>query len=235
MHEYYYFNNLDYSIHITDDTKSLTPYTFLDNNMLWENDSILYFFKNIDKNKKCNIVDIGAQSGLYTLFAKYLPNSTFYSFEPFPKTYELLKKNIALNNITNVKTYNIGISNKKGSTVLNTCRSHNGLHTIGSNPIRFNDINPINIEIDTLDNIFYYHDICVDYIKIDTEGHEYFILQGGEKTIKKYRPMIQLEYNEINMQQCNVLPNELNNLIHDLGYKKIEMISEELYIAHESI
>ena len=89
--------------------------------------------------------------------------------------------------------------------------------------------------LDTLDNIFYDHDICVDYIKIDTEGHEYFILQGGEKTIKKYRPMIQLEYNEINMQQCNVLPNELNNLIHDLGYKKIEMISEELYIAHESI
>ena len=36
-------------------------------------------YKNnlIDKNKKVNIVDIGANVGLYSLYAKYLPNLQF--------------------------------------------------------------------------------------------------------------------------------------------------------------
>ena len=96
MHKYYYFNDPNYPIYITDDTKLLTPHTFLNDNTLWENDSITYFYKNIDKCKKINIVDIGAQSGLYSLYAKYLPNSTFYAFEPFPQTNDLLRKNISL-------------------------------------------------------------------------------------------------------------------------------------------
>ena len=142
-----------------------------------------------------------------------------------------MNDNIKLNNITNVQTYNIGLSDKKGKTILNVCLSQDGLNTMGANPLRFNDINPIEVEIDTLDNIFYNNNINVDFIKIDTEGYEYNILKGGEKTIKKYKPIIQLEFNETNMRQCNIRPEQLLNYINELGYKQHNLISEELIIV----
>jgi hypothetical protein len=114
---------------------------------------------------------------------------------------------------------------------LNTSKSHNGLHTLGKNIIRFNDAVPITIQVDTLDNIFYNNNIPVDFIKIDTEGWEYFILEGGEKTIQKYKPMIQLEWNNDNMKQCNVNMTEFSMYIDSIGYKKKNMIGDELFIV----
>ncbi len=230
----YFYNhrNPNCPIHVTNETLVVTPHTFHRNATMWEESSINYFYDCVPKDKPVNIVDIGAQSGLYTLYAKYLPNSQFYAFEPFPDTYKLLCDNIALNNITNVNTYNIGISNYKGETILNTSRSHNGLHTIGRNPLRFNDVVPIAINVDTLDNIFYNNDIPVDFIKIDTEGWEYFILKGGEKTIKKYKPFIQIEWCEVNMKQCNVNIEDLKRYIEDeMGYTAKMHISEELFLV----
>ena len=234
MFEYYYLNNKDYKFYITDEIKKITEHTFLDNSILWENKEIEYFYKNVDRNNNINILDIGAQSGLYTLFAKFLPNATFYSFEPFKLTYDLLCDNIKLNNINNVKTYNIGLSNKKEIAIFNTCISHNGLHTFGKNVLRFNDIKQIEIETDTIDNLFYNNNIPVDYIKIDTEGYEYYILKGGEKTIKKYKPYIQLEYNNVNIEQCNINPIDLDKLIEELEYVVINKESEEMTIVHKS-
>jgi len=171
-------------IYVTDETIKLTPYTFHKNGELWEQKSLYHFFSKID-NKNYNIVDIGGQSGLYSLYAKYLPNSTFYTFEPFTDTFKLLNDNLMLNKIANVRTYNIGLSNTSGLAILNTSISHNGLHTMGNTPLRFNDIKAIKIETDTLDNCFYHKNIQVDYIKIDTEGWEYNILKRRSIYYKK--------------------------------------------------
>jgi FkbM family methyltransferase len=230
MNLYYYFKDKNYPIYVSNDTLKLTSHTFLNNQEMWEESSIKYFYSKISREKSYNIIDIGAQSGLYTLFAKYLPNSNFYAFEPFKPTFNILNDNILLNNINNVKTFNIGLSNKKEELILNTCKSHNGLHTLGNNPLRFNDIEQIKIEVDTIDNLFYNNNIPVDFIKIDTEGWEYNILKGGVNTIKKFKPLIQLEWSENNMLQCNINENDLNQLIYELGYKKHNQISEELFI-----
>lgn len=205
--------------------------SFKKNNEIWEKKSLNYFYNLIDKNNKVNIVDIGASVGLYSLYAKYLPNSQFYSYEPYKFTYDLLNDNIKLNNISNIQTYNIGLSDKKEKTILNVCLPGDGLNTMGAIPLRFTDPFPIEVETDTLDNIFYNNNIKVDFIKIDTEGWEYNILKGGEKTIKTFKPIIQLEYNETNMRQCNIKPEQLLNYINELGYKQHNLIDEELIIV----
>ena len=228
---YLYFNNKNYPIKVTSETCELTKYTFMNDGSIWESNSMEYFFSLIDKKKSYNVVDIGAQSGSYTLYAKYLPMSTFYSFEPFPSSFRLLNDNIKLNNIKNVKTFNTAISNKGGSAILNTCINHNGLHTLGGNVCRFTDIKPIEISTTTLDSFFYDTDTKVDFIKIDTEGYEYYILQGGIKTINKYKPIIQLEWNKYNLIQCNVTEEMLDNIITELDYVKLSITNEELIIA----
>lgn len=227
---YYYFEDLNYPIKVTNETTQLTKFTFLEDGKMWESESIKNFYNLIDNRCDYNIIDIGAQSGSYTLFAKYLPLSTFYAFEPFPESFKLLNDNIKLNEITNVKTFNLGMSNEVGTTILNTCISHNGLHTIGNKLNRFSDVKSININTATLDSMFFDKNIKVDFIKIDTEGYEYYILKGGINTIKTYKPIIQLEWNKINMDQCNVTEEMLDNLINDLGYNKKFLIGEELLI-----
>jgi hypothetical protein len=103
---------------------------------------------------------------------------------------------------------------------------------MGDNPLRFNDIKPVEIDVNTLDNIFFNNNITVDYIKIDTEGYEYYILKGGINTIKKYRPIIQLEWNLINMEQCNVNENDFKELIKYLNYEIFNITNEEILIRY---
>ena len=226
---FHYFNDPSYPIQVTDETTSVTKYTFQSNGQLWENDSIQQFFSVVDRRKNCNIVDIGAQSGLYSLFAKFLPNATFYAYEPFPDTFRLLNDNLKLNGITNVKTFNLGVSNTMGESYLNTCRHHNGLHTMGDNLQRFEPGDNVRIKIQTktLDSMFSKVDIPVHYIKIDTEGWEYFILLGAKETIQKYHPAIQLEWNPVNMKQCGVNPELLRQVLNELNYHEVSTASEE--------
>lgn len=232
-HTYYYNKNLNYNFLITDETRKIATNCFFDNFSIWEDEQITIFYKLINSNEKINIIDIGANVGLYSLYAKFLPNATFYAYEPVPLNFKLLNDNILLNNINNVKTFDIAISNEKKTSIMNLCKSHCGLHTLGNNPLRFNDIEQISVNTDTLDNLFYDKNIKIDFLKIDTEGYEFYILKGGINTIKTYKPIIQIEYSVQNMNQCNITENELCKLIEDLDYKIINRYNEEVIIAHK--
>lgn len=227
----YYKNNE--VIKLTTETLNLRYSPFYKDGTIWEHDSLIHFFNKIPKNKNKNVVDIGAQIGLYTLYAKFLPNTTFYSFEPFEKSFRILNENIKLNDIQNVKTFNIAVSDKESdNTILNVCTNHSGLNTLGELPLRFDNPEQVIIKTITLDTFF--KDIPIDFIKIDTEGYEYFILKGGIQIIKKYKPIIQLEWNIVNMKQCNVTEQMLDNIIEEIGYVKTNLTNEELIIEPKS-
>jgi FkbM family methyltransferase len=90
---------------------------------------------------------------------------------------------------------------------------------LGKNPLRFNDIVEVKINTDTIDNLFYDNDIPIHFIKMDTEGWEYNILKGGEKSLKKYRPIMQIEWNQTNMQQCDInIEPSFNGIV---SYRKL--------------
>lgn len=217
------------SIDVCDLAMDINHYTWPRDGPMWEKSAVEKFFSFVPRDKKACMVDVGAQSGLYTLFAKHFPNLHIHAFEPFPDSMKALKENIKLNNITNVTTYDFGVSDKCGEYVLNTSRHHNGLHTMGTNPLRFNDVVPISIKTTTIDSL----NIDVDFIKIDTEGWEYNILKGAEETIKRCKPLMQIEWNETNMAQCSVNPIELKEYVTSLGYVPVSKIGEELILIHE--
>ena len=77
--------------------------------------------------------------------------------------------------------------------------------------------------------------IAVDFIKIDTEGSEYYILMGGIKTIQMYRLVIQMEWNLNNMAQCNVEETQLKYLLDFLGYEKKSIENEEILFLPKKI
>ena len=146
---------------------------------IWEYPVIEFFMKKLEENPTATILDIGAQQGLYTLLAKFYPNTTWHSFEAFKFSYDLLKSNINYENISNVSTYNIRVSNIIGEDILYVPRTKNergGLNAIAkitNGRINLENCDKIKIKTDTIDNLFL--DKKIDIIKIDTKVFEYYI------------------------------------------------------------
>jgi FkbM family methyltransferase len=221
-----------YPIEVSNDTLIKTPITFNPDGTYFEPESVTYFY-DLVKSKcgtnPCNIVDIGAQSGLYTLYAKYMQNCSFYSYEPNFFTFELLKENCKLNNITNVSLRNMGLGNKIETKSLKVPirADESGLCCLGDTPIRFSDYNMIEVNVTTLDTEFYERNIPVHFIKCDTEGWETFILEGGEKTITTYKPEIFLEICDANLKQCSQTKENLFLTLEKYGYKYVNTLNDE--------
>ena len=93
--------------------------------------------------------------------------------------------------------------------------------------MRFDDVVPVQIETKTLDEYFYDVDRPLHFMKIDTEGWEFHVLEGGRKTLEKYKPIIQMEWVPVNMQQCSVNEEELKEFMKRLGYNEVSMRGEE--------
>jgi FkbM family methyltransferase len=164
-----------------------------------------------------NILDIGAQSGCFSLAAKFFPNTKWKSFEADPLNYHLLTQNINLNQIKNVDCYNFGISDINQEMDLNVSLNHRGLNTFGvSNLEGLGAIEKVKVKVFKLDDII---DHKVDLIKIDTEGSEFNILVGSKKLILENKPKIFLEYDENHLNKFGKQLKDLNDLIKELNYK----------------
>jgi tRNA G26 N,N-dimethylase Trm1 len=76
---------------------------------IWENETTL-FFKNFIK-QGMRVVDIGANIGYYTILFSLLvgKKGEVYAFEPDDRYYNMLLKNIKMNNIANVVAENVAI------------------------------------------------------------------------------------------------------------------------------
>ena len=62
-----------------------------------------------------NIIDIGAHIGYFTIYAaKNAYQGIVYSIEPYIESFEILKKNLKLNDLSNVKPFHAAISKITG-------------------------------------------------------------------------------------------------------------------------
>jgi len=224
------YNYIGKPIIVSERTLQLTPVTF-NRSGYFEPTSIEYFYSLVEKSsvQPINIIDIGAQSGLYTLYAKWLPNCHFYSYEPNPETFSLLVENIKLNSINNVTLINKGLGENVTTLTLKVPirPDEKGLCCFGENPKRFSNYQSFNVDVDTLDNQFFDKNIPVHFIKADTEGWEYFVLKGGENTLRKWKPELFIEVNDTNLLQCNVSKNSLLEFLNSLGYTLQHIVDGE--------
>ncbi len=165
------------------------------------------------------MLDLGAQTGSFSLLAKYFPNSKWYAFEPIPEAAAILRENLNINEIKNVDVQEFAASNFSGiSTIRLPTIEHWGLSTLGQKP-HFSITMERKIECIELDNFVINENIKkVNFMKLDTEGFEFYILNGAKKMISRDKPIILMEYNEANMKQCNVKKDDIHNLLTDLGY-----------------
>ena len=58
----------------------------------------------------------------------------------------------------------------------------------------------------------------IDFIKIDTEGSELYVLEGAINTINKNKPLIQVETNKLSEINFNYDKSKIYNFLYNLGY-----------------
>jgi FkbM family methyltransferase len=141
------------------------------------------FCKSIYSPYKINtFLDLGANIGLSTLWYKFFnPNLKVIVFEPDKYNYKILLKNIKVNTLTNVKTYNIALCGKKGImyffTIFDNIQNLDSGLTLNQNFLH----EKYKVKTDKLSN---YIDGTIDLIKMDIEGAEYQVFDDLFKTNK---------------------------------------------------
>lgn len=191
------------------------------------------FQKHITKNAfltikdNFTIIDIGANVGLMTLqFAKLVPNGKVYSFEPTFYALERLKKNLALNPeiSKNVSVINSFVSEKSSDNpniIAFSSWKVNGEKDENNHPVHLGTPKATEgVPAISLDDFTSTHQIeKIDFIKIDTDGHEYEVFKGAKHAIAKYRPKIIFEIGLYVMDEKNISFDFYFNYFKDLNYK----------------
>jgi FkbM family methyltransferase len=150
---------------------------------------IIEFLDRLDsKINKSTAIDVGANIGNHSLaLSEYF--KSVLSFEPEPENFELLKINTRLEN--NIEIFNLALSDESGlGHVVSGHALNRGTAHIASSAKTEKNSSPCTLEkLDSIKDI----EGPVGFIKIDVEGHEFKVLQGGAKLIKMYQPIIALE------------------------------------------
>ena len=188
-------------------------------NGIWEKAGTNFVLNSIKKNDV--VLDIGANIGYFTLlFAKQAgSNGKIYAFEPEPKNFQLLKKNLENNKYQNVTCENVAVSNKNDEIELFLSEKSIGQHKIyPSTSVSNKSIKIKSIKIDDyiLKNI---KDEQISFIKIDAEGSEYHIIEGMKSLLGSKIPLkIMLEFDPIQINDSGCNPEDLLNVLNNAGF-----------------
>jgi len=175
--------------------------------------------------------DIGANIGLYSIYAAKVKNSSVYSFEPSVFNIEVLARNIYLNSLTsNITIVPMPLNDKMGISNLQLTTTELGgalstfEHKIGFDGKNINDVFETSLVGITLD--FAHSSLGIplpDYIKIDVDGIEHFILQGGDFVLKHVKSIL-IEINDDFVEQSSICVDILKRQGFNLQSKNVSSL-----------
>ena len=168
------------------------------------------------------IVEVGSNIGIDTIFMskKLKPKNKIIAFEPCIYYRIILKKNIAKNDIRNIKVYPYFVSseNNKKIKIYENLSSASAIQELSEffPPYRSEICNTI-----TLDYFFTKkHQInSLDLIKIDTDGWDQHVIEGSKKIISRFHPFLLIEFSGYALKKASFSNFTLARLLNKLGYR----------------
>ncbi len=161
-------------------------------------------------------LDIGANIGSISVTLSLLaPGGRIFAFEPVAENYEFLRKNLEANGIRNVEPFRLALSDQNGRAQFNfTSEFAGGAHFSDTSWVDSREKSE-SVEMRTLDSWVKEKKIeQIDVIKLDVEGAELRVLRGAEETLKRFRPVLIVEFNGFTLEkiagiQCRQFFEEL--------------------------
>lgn len=161
-----------------------------------------------------HVLDIGANIGCTTLlFGDTVERVD--SFEPSPSTFSFLRRNVELAGFSNVELHNCGLGAVSGESEITFAPGNRSGGFVSDRAHADNSFITERITITTLDDFVARNPRGrLDFIKMDVEGYEQKVLEGGRRTIERFRPVVALELNHwcLNALQRTSVPDFLDFL-----------------------
>lgn len=179
-------------------------------------------FELISKYNKKNIIffDIGTNIGWYSILAGSTHNNIeCHSFEPQPIIYNALLENILQNDLQNIYTNNLALSDTKGESILHTFKQYGHGHS-SMNNLSVEDTEQFVIKTVTFDQYVEEKGITnIDIIKLDVEGAELDVLKGATSYLNNQSSTVWII--EMNFETANAFNHEPVEIIDFLSdYQK---------------
>lgn len=144
----------------------------------------------------CVVYDVGAHTGAYTLFfsRRVGPAGKVVAFEPQPRSFAILERNVAYNRVANVCALPYALGDRAATRRLFALP---GMPTTASlapeagTPLRYC---AGAARVERLDSLI--ESLALpppDFIKIDVEGMELDVLNGAQQTLARRRPRLLIE------------------------------------------
>jgi FkbM family methyltransferase len=154
-------------------------------------------------NTKDKLLVVGAHIGSFAIPASKLVRNVV-AIEANPNTFDLLTKNITLNNIHNMKAFNYAAGEKKGTIDFLMSVENSGgskrVPFLKKNAYYYDNPRLIKVDAYALDQKL---SEKFDVVMMDIEGSEYFAIQGMQRIIKNSRIFI-----------FEFIPDHLENVAH---------------------
>tara|TARA_B100000989_G_scaffold295808_1_gene277618 strand:- start:8098 stop:8949 length:852 start_codon:yes stop_codon:yes gene_type:complete len=153
--------------------------------------------------------DVGAHTGIYSIVGNLnKKENSIISIEAYFLNFSRLLSNLKINNIIPKSSFLAAASNTEGvgKFIIKTGPLY---HSSGGKISENGNLNVSKIKIDNfkLDKKIY-------GIKIDTEGHEFEVLEGAQNYINKDKPDIIFEINENSFDNCLELLKPYGYIFH---------------------
>ncbi len=172
-------------------------------------------------------VDLGANLGLYALFASRLVSTegTVVAIEPSRREYDQLTSNLQLNGIGNVRSVRTAVSDREGETdLLVAVAQHSGHNTTGGFAYHTALDHRERVPTITLDRLVASQKLSrVDVIKIDIEGGELAAICGAKETLTRFHPVLLIEVADRSLRHQGANSAQLLDLIRSYGYRLLAL------------
>jgi FkbM family methyltransferase len=143
------------------------------------------------------VIDIGAHIGRYTIIAskRVGANGKVVAIEANPSNFEMLNRNIKVNQLTNIISLNNAVYSKETKLKLylpGEELGHTTYNTVMSDRAK-NEDKFVEVSANTLDYLLQLKEITdVNWIKIDVEGAEFEVLKGAHNLLLNSRNIVLL-------------------------------------------
>ena len=181
--------------------------------------------KELFGNKAITIFDVGAHDGrTIKLYRKHFPNSTMFSFEPTPETFENLKNNAS--NYQNAEVFNVALSNFVGQTeffVNKSSLTNSILKPFDEKyiaPNIFHTVEKIVVNTNTIDAFCKEKKLeKINILKIDVQGAELDVLKGAAAMLtNKNIDLIYLEVEFVELYLNQPLFHDISSFLKTFDY-----------------
>lgn len=178
----------------------------------------------------CVAIDVGANIGWHTsLMARLVgPDGRVLAVEANPSVRERLAANLAINRLHQVEVIPCALAAGAGRVSFfgpggDDPESANG-HVTDSTRMTGDPLNLLTVEARTLDAVVEAEGLSrVDVIKIDVEGFEWPVLQGAERTLRRFKPHVVFEYLKEYADRGGATPECLTTFFDAQGYGLFSM------------